>query len=461
MFPRRSQFLLAAYLINFGKCFVPLSNRAFETRHTLPVSASTTPVETPTSSSQFSVATTGPADERWAAPAADPKLNSMRDAQRTLMAPLMEVGKPGSKSETFIRILNSFMMDYAESAYEAGYSIEDFNRIIGMLLSNVAKNMRDPFKFDPFHKAVRAPNDFYKWAQSFMNTLILWEDSPCEGLDTLEEINALVASGDNVILLANHQTEADPQVATLMLERQGMVPLAEKMVFVAGHKVTTDPLAIPFSMGCNLLCIHSKKYLDLEGPEQKAIKQQQNMDTMSELQGLLASGGNIVWVAPSGGRDRTSEERGGEFAISSFDAKSVELFRLMATKAAAEAGKRAPEGARVPQTHVFTLAMLTRKCVPPPAGQSGAIGETRTAKLGSVGIKFGCKLTDEMAQSLLAEGATKAEKRGAFTSLAEAQVKADYEDLLALEKSLEAGDGRSGTYPPTPMGVPGEPVTWV
>ena len=416
----------------------------------------------PASEKSSSIATSGPAEERWAEPSADEKLNEVREAQRTLMAPLMEAGKPGSKSETFIRILNSFMMDYAESAYEAGYNVGDFNRIIGMLLSNVAKNMRDPFQFAPFHQAVRAPNDFYKWAQSFMNTLILWEDSPCEGLDALAEVNRLVEAGDNVILLANHQTEADPQVATLMCERAGYVPLAEKMVFVAGHKVTTDPLAIPFSMGCNLLCIHSKKYLDLEGPEQKAIKQQQNMDTMSELQTLLGTGGACVWVAPSGGRDRPSEEQaGGEFAISPFDAKSVELFRLMATKAAAAAAKEGVGGAKAPKTHVFTLAMLTRKCVPPPAGQSGAVGEDRTAKLGSVGIKFSGPLTDEEAAASLAEGASKAERRGAFTALAEAQVKRDYEDLLTLEKSLEAGDGRRGTYLPTPMGVPGKPVPWV
>jgi hypothetical protein len=61
-----------------------------------------------------------------------------------------------------------------------------------------------------------------------------------------------------------------------MLEKLGMAALASKVVFVAGHRVTTDPLAIPFSMGCNLLCIFSKKYME-EPPELKAAKQQQNM----------------------------------------------------------------------------------------------------------------------------------------------------------------------------------------
>jgi hypothetical protein len=33
-----------------------------------------------------------------------------------------------------------------------------------------------------------------------------------------------------------------------MLEQNGFASLAEKIIFVAGHKVTNDPVAIPFSM---------------------------------------------------------------------------------------------------------------------------------------------------------------------------------------------------------------------
>ena len=57
---------------------------------------------------------------------------------------------------------------------------QDFNRIIGALLKNVAANMKSPFIFSPFHKALRGgpsdagivgpfgPFDYYRWAQSFM-----------------------------------------------------------------------------------------------------------------------------------------------------------------------------------------------------------------------------------------------------------------------------------------------------
>ena len=48
------------------------------------------------------------------------------------------------------------------------------------------------------------------------------------------------------------QTEADPQVISLLMEREGYGDVAAKLINVAGHRVTTDPLAIPFSMGRNL-----------------------------------------------------------------------------------------------------------------------------------------------------------------------------------------------------------------
>lgn len=37
------------------------------------------------------------------------------------------------------------------------------------------------------------------------------------------------------------------QVVSLMLETSGYASLAEQIIFIAGHKVTNDPVAIPFS----------------------------------------------------------------------------------------------------------------------------------------------------------------------------------------------------------------------
>ena len=48
------------------------------------------------------------------------RLNALKGAQKSLMAPLLAGAPPGSKQETFVRVLDSFMMDYAESSYEVG-----------------------------------------------------------------------------------------------------------------------------------------------------------------------------------------------------------------------------------------------------------------------------------------------------------------------------------------------------
>ena len=56
---------------------------------------------------------------------------------------------------------------------------------------------------------------------------------------------------------------------------------------------------------------------------------------MKTMQNLFTEGGKLIWVAPSGGRDREGAD--GKYVVSDFDSKSVEMFRLMADKA-----KRAP-----------------------------------------------------------------------------------------------------------------------
>lgn len=71
-----------------------------------------------------------------------------------------------------------------------------------------------------------------------------------------------------------------------------------------------------------------------------------------------SEGGQFIWVAPSGGRDRPDPETG-KFVVSPYDPKSVEVFRLMAAKAMG----RDKAG---PVTHFFPFAMWTNKLVPPP-----------------------------------------------------------------------------------------------
>lgn len=71
-----------------------------------------------------------------------------------------------------------------------------------------------------------------------------------------------------------------------------------------------------------------------------------------------SEGGQFIWVAPSGGRDRPDPSTG-KYVVSPYDPKSVEVFRLMASKARG----RDKDG---PATHFFPFAMWTNKLLPPP-----------------------------------------------------------------------------------------------
>jgi glycerol-3-phosphate O-acyltransferase len=47
----------------------------------------------------------------------------------------------------------------------------------------------------------------------FLKPLIILDQSILRGGDNLGKISEYIAKGDNVVILSNHQTEADPQVS--------------------------------------------------------------------------------------------------------------------------------------------------------------------------------------------------------------------------------------------------------
>ena len=176
-------------------------------------------------------------------------------------------------------MMQQFLDEYASSNLEANESPEKFKENVLTFLKTVQQAMKDPYQFQPFHTAIRDPFDYYKWGNDFLKPLIIMNQSILRGASNVEKIQEYIAKGENVVLLSNHQTEADPQVISILLEKNGMPSLAEKIIFIAGHKVTNDPVAIPFSMGRNLLCIHSKKHIK-NPPEEIPMKQAQNLASM-------------------------------------------------------------------------------------------------------------------------------------------------------------------------------------
>jgi len=284
--------------------------------------------------------------------------------------------------------LKTFLPTYVRSHVIARTQPRHFRNLLRTSLNVFADAIttKEPYQFEPYHKAVRGPPvDHYKWGNDFFRSMVKYRSLRVEGVEYVEDIKKTLAAGDNVVLLANHQTEADPQVLSILLELEGHEDLSEQTIFVAGHKVTTDRFAIPFSMGRNLLTILSKKYLDTFNETEREVKNARNQATVSEMQRLLKEGGHIIWVAPSGGRDRANRETG-RFEPAKFDEKSVGLFYLLGQKAAKGNG---------PKTHFFPLAMWTHRLVPPPKDAKSGVGEHRSAARAPVGVQFGPKMDAE------------------------------------------------------------------
>ncbi|CAM9880147.1 unnamed protein product [Scytosiphon promiscuus] len=313
---------------------------------------------------------------------------------------------------SFMDIFGEFLQGYSKCAIMAGTTPEQFQFNLGTLIKMVPENMKKPYEFELFHASSREPVDLYTWGNDFFRPLIELDNSKLAGKENLAKIADYLAKGENVFLMSNHQTEADPQVMSLLMEREGYGEVASQLINVAGHRVTTDPLAIPFSMGRNLFCIFSKKYME-NPPEQKGQKQKHNVRTLKKMAEMMSEGGQFIWVAPSGGRDRPDPETG-KFVVSPYDPKSVEVFRLMAAKARG----REKTG---PVTHFFPFAMWTNKLVPPPDQVNKELGERRQADRGPASIAFG--------EEVLPPPGAEALKKTEFIAMMEERVRVEYAKL--------------------------------
>lgn len=327
------------------------------------------------------------------------------------------IGSDSGKMASSTKTLKAFLPSYAVSHVWARTDPEDYRKLLTTSLNVLVDSITadPPFQFDPYHKAIKGPDvDYQQWGNDFFRSMVKYSKSKVVGSENLESIKKQLAAGDNVVLLANHQTEADPQVLSILLELEGYGEMASDTIFLAGHKVTSDPLAIPFSMGRNLLTIFSKKYLNTFPDEEKEVKSARNRDTVTEMQRLFSEGGSIFWVAPSGGRDRKTSPTG-DFEPAKFDASSVGLFYLMATKA----GKKG----KGPKTHFYPLAMWSNQLVPPPDDTKADLGEERSASRAPIALEFGPELDPEALGG-----------RKKFPAAAEKAVRYHYDHIDGLMK---------------------------
>ncbi|CAN4076288.1 unnamed protein product [Withania somnifera] len=237
-------------------------------------------------------------------------------------------------------------------------------------------DVKDPFEFSPYHKAIREPFDYYKFGQNYIRQLLDFRSSYVGNISVFSEMEEKLKQGDNVVLMSNHQSEADPAVIALLLELKHP-DIAENIIYVAGDRVITDPLCKPFSMGRNLLCVYSKKHMN-DDPELADMKKRANTRSLKEMALLLRGGSKIIWIAPSGGRDRPDPVTK-EWCPAPFDASSTDNMR------------RLIEHAGVPG-HIYPLAILCYDIMPPPAQVEKNIGEKRVVSFHGAGISVAPKI---------------------------------------------------------------------
>ncbi|KAL0331643.1 UNVERIFIED_CONTAM: Glycerol-3-phosphate acyltransferase ATS12, chloroplastic [Sesamum angustifolium] len=305
---------------------------------------------------------------------------------------------------------------------------------MAVALDRIFMDVRDPFQFSPHHKAIREPFDYYIFGQKYISPLLDFRNSFLGNISLFNEMEKKLQQGENVILISNHQTEADPAIISLLLESTNPF-IAENMICVAGDRVVTDPLCKPFSMGRNLLCVYSKKHMN-DDPELIDMKRRANTKSLKEMAMLLRAGSKIIWIAPSGGRDRPDPVTK-EWYPAPFDASSVDNMR------------RLVEHAGVPG-HIYPLAILCYDVMPPPAQVEKEIGEKRVISFHGVGLSVAPEISYQEITATLEDPE---EAKNAFSELLYSSVCEQYN---VLTSAIHGKQGLAASTPTVSLSQPWE-----
>lgn len=275
----------------------------------------------------------------------------------------------------YAAVFNAFKARYLKAVIHTSDDLSRVKAHLASLLEHVTCQAKSPYTFAPLHHAIRAPFDYYAFGLDFMRPLIDLPRSYVLGAQWLDASEKARCQGANVIFFANHQIEADPQVLSILLESR-FPRLAEELICVAGARVTSDPMAVPFTLGRNILSVHSKNHMDSD-PHKRAAQQAHNLRALNVLSDLLNQGGHAIYVAPSGGRDRPNPEA--QVLPAPFDPQSIQLFTLLSSKACKP-------------VHFYPLALSSYAILPPPNTRQTELGEERYVAKSNVGIACGARL---------------------------------------------------------------------
>ncbi|KAI4311549.1 hypothetical protein MLD38_036435 [Melastoma candidum] len=317
---------------------------------------------------------------------------------------------------------------YKNAVYQSGIPGADEVILSNMSLAldRVLYDVEDPFEFSPYHKALRKPFDYYVFGQNYIRPLIDFRNSYVGNIDIFTEIQEKLCQGHNVVFMTNHQTEADPAIIALLLEKTHQ-EIAQNLIYVAGDRVLIDPLCKPFSMGRNLFCVYSKKHM-FDIPELVDMKRKANIRSLKEMALLLRGGSQIVWIAPSGGRDRPDPVTEVWYPAP-FDPSSVDNMR------------RLVEHSGVPG-HVYPLSLLCYDIMPPPGQVEKEIGERRVVSFSGAGLSVSPAIN---SSEVIANCENPEEAKEAYTRLVYDSVVQQYnvlKDAIKGQKGLNASTER-------------------
>ncbi|KAL8254468.1 hypothetical protein R6Q59_032689 [Mikania micrantha] len=273
-------------------------------------------------------------------------------SEQDLLCGIRKEMETGTLPEYVARLMEELYLNYKNAVFQSGNPHAEHIVISNMsaALDRILLDVKKPFEFSPYHEAIREPFNYYTFVQDYIRPLINFRESYVGNISLFHEMEEQLKQGENVILISNHQTEADPVIISLLLENT-CPHISETTIYVAGDRVVTDPLCKPFSMGRNLLCVYSKKHMN-DVPELAEMKRRANTRSLKEMALLLRGGSKLIWIAASGGRDRPDPITN-EWFPAPFDASAVDNMR------------RLVEHAGVPG-HIYPLALLCHDIMPPP-----------------------------------------------------------------------------------------------
>ncbi|CRH02432.1 glycerol-3-phosphate 1-O-acyltransferase, putative [Plasmodium relictum] len=235
------------------------------------------------------------------------------------------------------------------------------------------------YRYYSFPNVHRYDESLYEWSLNFWSQLIDKKNSKFLGIENIKKIEKWKEEGHNIIIFGNHHIEADANIIKYFFDVHGSQDISRNMIFIGGHKIRTDPLSRPFSVAANLLCIYSKKYIE-NPPHLKEEKILFNHKSLNALRNLFNQGKQIIWLAPSGGRDRKGSD--GHIKISPFDPKIIQTFHIFAKRSKVK-------------THFIGLALYTYNICPPPNTiDIDEIEKTRSCSYSSVSLNLGEDIFD-------------------------------------------------------------------